>query len=138
MNLEIKKKDQILYEEIHLRHLNLLVDLKNNHFNNWFFKMALINTFDDLKNRVLEHKDVKHWFLSCGCYGVPLQHELKKNGKNSLYVGGLLQCLFGLLGKRWKDRTEFSSHQNIHWKKIEYLNLETLKNLKKVETGCYL
>tara|TARA_B100000900_G_scaffold7407_1_gene6255 strand:- start:558 stop:1580 length:1023 start_codon:yes stop_codon:yes gene_type:complete len=49
MNLEIEKKDKILYEEIHLRHLNLLVDLKNNHFNNWFFKMALINTFDDLK-----------------------------------------------------------------------------------------
>ena len=49
MNLEIKKKEPILYEEIHLRHINLLVDLKNNHFNNWFFKMALINTFDDLK-----------------------------------------------------------------------------------------
>ena len=49
MNLETEKKDQILYEEIHLRHLNLLIDLKNNHFNNWFFKMALINTFDDLK-----------------------------------------------------------------------------------------
>ena len=49
MNLEIEKKDQILYEEIHLRHLNLLVDLKTNHYNNWFFKMALINTFDDLK-----------------------------------------------------------------------------------------
>ena len=49
MNLEIEKKDQILYEEIHLRHLNLLLDLKNNHFNNWFFKMALINTLDDLK-----------------------------------------------------------------------------------------
>jgi len=49
MNLEIEKKDQIRYEEIHLRHLNLLLDLKNNNFNNWFFKMALINTFDDLK-----------------------------------------------------------------------------------------
>ena len=49
MNLEIKKKEPILYEEIHLRHINLLIDLKNNHFNNWFFKMALINTFDDLK-----------------------------------------------------------------------------------------
>ena len=34
MNLEIKKKEPILYEEIHLRHINLLVDLKNNHFNN--------------------------------------------------------------------------------------------------------
>jgi len=49
MNLEIDKKNQILYEEIHLRHTNLLVDLKNNHFNNLFFKMAFINTFDDLK-----------------------------------------------------------------------------------------
>jgi len=49
MNLEIEKKDKILYEEIHLRHLKLLVDLKKNYFNNWFFKMALINTFDDLK-----------------------------------------------------------------------------------------
>ena len=49
MNLESEKKDKVLYEEIHLKHLNLLVDLKNNNFNNWFFKMALINTFDDLK-----------------------------------------------------------------------------------------
>ena len=49
MNFEIEKKDKIIYEEIHLRHLNLLIDLKNNHFNNLFFKMALINTFDDLK-----------------------------------------------------------------------------------------
>ena len=48
MNLNLDKKD-ILYEELHLRHLNLLVDLKNNNFYNWFFKMALINTFDDLK-----------------------------------------------------------------------------------------
>jgi len=49
MNTGIEKKDKILYEEIHLRHLNILVDLKNHNFNNWFFKMALINTFDDLK-----------------------------------------------------------------------------------------
>ena len=48
MKLNLEKKD-ILYEELHLRHLNLLVDLKNNNFYNWFFKMALINTFDDLK-----------------------------------------------------------------------------------------
>ena len=100
--------------------------------NNWF------DTFEDLKNRVLKHKDVDYWFLSCGCYGVPLQEELKKNGKNSLYVGGLLQCLFGLLGNRWKDRPEFTSHHNIHWKKIEYLDIKTISNLMKVEAGCYL
>jgi len=60
MNLEIEKKDQILYEEIHLRHLNLLVDLKTNHFNNWFFKMALINTFDDLKIFISKLEKNKH------------------------------------------------------------------------------
>ena len=60
MNLEIKKKDQILYEEIHLRHLNLLVDLKNNHINNWFFKMALINTFDDLKFFISKLEKIKY------------------------------------------------------------------------------
>ena len=49
MNLKVEKKDQILYEEIHLRHFNFLFDLKNNHFNNLFFKMALINIFDDLQ-----------------------------------------------------------------------------------------
>ena len=99
---------------------------------NWF------DTFEDLKKRVLVHEDVNYWFLSCGSYGVPLQEELKKNGKNSLYVGGLMQCLFGLLGKRWKDRPEFSSHHNIHWKKIEHLDIRTLGNLMKVEAGCYL
>lgn len=100
--------------------------------NNWF------DTFDDLKKRILEHKNVNHWFLSCGCYGVPIQEELKKNGKNSLYVGGLLQCLFGLMGKRWEDRPEISSHVNIYWKKIEYLNTNTINNLLNVESGCYL
>ena len=60
MNLEIEKKDQILYEEIHLRHLNLILDLKNNHFNNWFFKMALINTFDDLKIFISKLEKNKH------------------------------------------------------------------------------
>ena len=44
-NQEIK----VIFEELHIRHLNLLIDLKNNKLNNWFLKMAIINTFDDLK-----------------------------------------------------------------------------------------
>ena len=43
-----KNENNISYEELHIRHLNLLIDLKNNEFNNWFYKMALINTLDDL------------------------------------------------------------------------------------------
>tara|TARA_Y100001978_G_scaffold203181_1_gene227231 strand:- start:3624 stop:4634 length:1011 start_codon:yes stop_codon:yes gene_type:complete len=42
-------KNYISLEELHIRHLNLLIDLKNYQFNNWFYRMAIINTFDDLK-----------------------------------------------------------------------------------------
>ena len=44
-----KEKDKLFFEELHIRHLNLLMDLKNNSYNNWFYKMAIINTFEDLK-----------------------------------------------------------------------------------------
>jgi len=60
MNLEMNKKDLILYEEIHLRHLNLLIDLKNNSLNNLFFKMAFVNTFDDLKIFISKLEKNKH------------------------------------------------------------------------------
>ena len=40
---------EISFEEIHIRHLNLLIDLRHRKLNNWFLKMAIINTFDDLK-----------------------------------------------------------------------------------------
>ena len=40
---------KVTYEELHIRHINLLIDIKNKELNNWFLKMAIINTFDDLK-----------------------------------------------------------------------------------------
>ena len=39
----------VTFEELHIRHINLLIDIKNKKLNNWFLKMAIINTFDDLK-----------------------------------------------------------------------------------------
>ena len=44
-----KNRDKLFFEELHIRHLNLLIDLKDNKKNNLFYKMAIINTFDDLK-----------------------------------------------------------------------------------------
>jgi len=40
---------EVTFEELHIRHINLLIDIKNKELNNWFLKMAIINTFDDLK-----------------------------------------------------------------------------------------
>jgi len=44
-----KKGTEVTFEELHIRHINLLIDIKNKELNNWFLKMAIINTFDDLK-----------------------------------------------------------------------------------------
>jgi len=44
-----KKVIEVTFEELHIRHINLLIDIKNKELNNWFLKMAIINTFDDLK-----------------------------------------------------------------------------------------
>ena len=40
---------EVTFEELHIRHINLLIDIKNKELNNWFLKRAIINTFDDLK-----------------------------------------------------------------------------------------
>ena len=47
--IKSNKGMKVSYEELHIRHINLLKDIKNKELNNWFFKMAIINTFDDLK-----------------------------------------------------------------------------------------
>ena len=35
---------KVTFEELHIRHLKLLLDLKSKKLNNWFLKMAIINT----------------------------------------------------------------------------------------------
>ena len=54
---EFKK---VTFEELHIRHLNLLPDLRSKKLNNWFLKMAIINTFDDLKIFLYHLKKNKH------------------------------------------------------------------------------
>ena len=48
-SFQSKKEMEVTFEELHIRHINLLIDIKNKELNNWFLKMAIINTFDDLK-----------------------------------------------------------------------------------------
>ena len=48
-SFQSEKGFEVTFEELHIRHINLLIDIKNKELNNWFLKMAIINTFDDLK-----------------------------------------------------------------------------------------
>jgi len=88
--------------------------------------------YDDLLKRSLE-ADCDIYFLSCGCYGIPLCNDLKKAGKKAIYVGGFLQLLFGLKGKRWDDRKMVNQYFNSHWR----YPTEKPENASLVEGGCY-
>ena len=48
-SFQSKKGMEVTIDELHIRHINLLIDIKNKELNNWFLKMAIVNTFDDLK-----------------------------------------------------------------------------------------
>jgi hypothetical protein len=41
--------------------------------------------------------------VSAGAYGLPIMAELKTYGISSIYMGGSLQLLFGIMGNRWRE-----------------------------------
>ena len=88
--------------------------------------------FNELLDRCL-NANCDVYFLSCGCYGVPLCYELKKRGKKAIYVGGMLQLFFGLKGKRWDNREVITQFYNKYWK---YPSEKPINN-ELVEDWCY-
>ena len=83
--------------------------------------------------------------LGCGAYGFPLAAHAKRMGKQSVHLGGALQLLFGIRGKRWDNPNygiqEFGKQNtyktlfNDSWiyPSASYIP----SNAKQVEGGCY-
>jgi len=73
--------------------------------------------------------------LGCGAYGMPLAAKLKKDGKKVIYMGGVLQMLFGIKGKRWDNEPKAAALYNEHW--VEPDAKFKPRNAEAVEGGCY-
>ena len=74
--------------------------------------------------------------LGCGAYGMPLCTFIKEQmNKTAIYVGGGLQILFGIKGKRWDTHDEISVMYNENWVRPLPHEIPTKKDL--VENGCY-
>eukprot|EP00039_Didymoeca_costata_P022469 m.346754 g.346754 ORF g.346754 m.346754 type:complete len:330 (-) comp30293_c0_seq1:102-1091(-) len=73
--------------------------------------------------------------LSCGSYGLPLAHQIFKRGSSAIYVGGVLQIFFGIIGKRWEKSSFFKTFGNEHW--VHPSESEKPKNAARVEGGSY-
>tara|TARA_Y100001978_G_C23684195_1_gene430850 strand:- start:424 stop:1395 length:972 start_codon:yes stop_codon:yes gene_type:complete len=92
---------------------------------NWF------DNLDDLTNNALK-SEFEIAIIGCGAYGMPLAARLKKAGKKSIHLGGAVQILFGIKGKRWDDMDIFREMYNENW-----IYPSSEKIYKNVEGGCY-
>jgi hypothetical protein len=92
-----------------------------------------MQTFNEMKKKIDKHPRIKVWFVSAGCYGLPLCDYLKSRGCRAVYLGGILQLIFGLKGKRWDERKEVKELMNSNWRYPE----ERPENAEAVESGCY-
>jgi len=73
--------------------------------------------------------------LGCGAYGLPLAAHVVSRGASAVYVGGGLQLLFGIMGKRWADRAEIGAVARASW--VWPAPAETPPRAEIVEGGAY-
>lgn len=112
-------------------------------FNNWFEALQFM---EDQISRI----DFDICILGCGAYGFPLAAHVKRIGKKAIHLGGGLQLLFGIKGKRWDSPTygieEFKMYPNLmkesynslyneYW--IRPLRQDTPETPEKLDGGIY-
>lgn len=111
-------------------------DLKDDRFATWFDALQFME-------REILAIDFDIALLGCGAYGFPLTARLKKAGKQAVHMGGVLQILFGIMGKRWDGtrtggaphiREDIAKYYNEYW---TYPLEERPNEASKVEYGPY-
>lgn len=105
----------------------------SNQFRSWF------DALDWMKNE-MDKVDYDICLIGCGAYGFPLAAHAKRMGKKAVHLGGSLQLLFGIKGKRWENpnynnKYNYSALMNNFWI-IPDVN-DRSKNAINVEGGCY-
>lgn len=97
-------------------------------FNNWF------DAFQSMCKQI-DEIDFDIALIGAGAYGMPLATYVKKRGKKAVHLGGALQILFGIKGKRWENGPFFKTLINEHW--VKPLPHEVPQQAHEVENACY-
>lgn len=111
-----------------LKAVQTIADEKDDRFENWF------EALDWMYEEAMKI-DFDVALIGCGAYGMPLAALIKKAGKQAIHMGGVLQILFGIKGKRWNDDPVVSKLYNEYW--VNPSKNETPVKAKNVEEGCY-
>jgi hypothetical protein len=102
-------------------------------FTDWF------EALDHMKAEIDNH-DYDICIIGAGAYGFPLAAHVKRMGKKGFHIGGSLQLLFGIRGKRWENENysydyNYTNLINEYW--VKPCEHERPANAAKVENACY-
>lgn len=107
-------------------------------YHDWF------EALDSMKKQMAA-TDYDIVLLGCGAYGFPLAAHAKCMGKQAVHLGGALQLLFGIRGKRWDNpdygilefgkQNTYKTLFNDSW--IYPSASFVPSNFNQVEGGCY-
>jgi hypothetical protein len=116
------------FELITIQAVQTIAGEKDDRFASWF------DALNYMYNEAIKCEfDVA--IIGCGAYGFPLAARLKDYGKIAVHMGGALQILFGIRGKRWDNIPQFQTFFNEDW--VRPSSGEIPKEAKIVENGCY-
>lgn len=73
--------------------------------------------------------------IGCGGLGLPLAYRLRRHGKIVIVLGGAIQVLFGIKGKRWASHDVIGKFWNAAW--VWPSEAETPLGATLVEGACY-
>ena len=94
-----------------------------------------LNKFTKRLDEIKDQYDIA--LVSCGGYGTLVCSHIYKSGKSAMYIGGVLQMYWGILGNRWfENRPDIIRlFLNKHWTRAR--ESEKPLNYKNIEGSCY-
>jgi len=133
--------DSNLLPEFELKTIKAVQSIANEktEFEDWFEALGFMKS-------EIDKVDYDICLIGAGAYGFALAAYVKCMGKKAFHLGGSLQLLFGIRGKRWEDPNygvkewgilpkAYTSLINKHW--VKPGESEKPKGAIKVEGGCY-
>lgn len=139
------KRRKLLFENLDLLPDFELITIKavqslggESEFASWFDALEFMKA-------EIDKVDFDICLIGAGAYGFPLAAYVKSIGKKAVHVGGSLQLIFGIKGKRWenplygkdelKEMGKYPELMNKFW--VYPGNENKPKNADIVENACY-
>ena len=99
------------------------------------------NTYSSWKDMVndvkekMEKIDFDVAIVGTGASSLPIAAHAKRLGKKGIHLGGAVQMLFGIKGKRWDNMKKANVYYNDFW--VRPSDAEVPEKKELVEDGCY-